>query len=92
MTSPAGAVLIRIRRHHRLCHRQIFTDAAIKHLSDSTTDIVFMLWGGFAKKKGGLIRKASHRVLETAHPSPLSVTKWRGCRWAGWLAPTHVCD
>ena len=39
-----------------------------------------MLWGGFAQKKGKVIARLNHKVIETAHPSPLSVTKWRGCK------------
>ena len=60
---------------------QTFTDAAIKHIADNTQEVVFLLWGGFAKKKKKLIgTKNKHVVLEAAHPSPLSVTKWRGCK------------
>lgn len=49
-----------------------FTDAVIKHISDSKEHIVFMLWGNFAKKKEVLIDWTKHLVLKSAHPSPFS--------------------
>ncbi len=57
-----------------------FTDAVIQKLSDSKTGLVFLLWGGFAKKKMRLIDKNKHHILTTGHPSPLSAN--RGC-WFG---------
>jgi uracil-DNA glycosylase len=52
-----------------------FTDAVIKKISDEKKDVVFMLWGGFAKKKGAKIDRERHLVLETGHPSPLSANR-----------------
>ncbi len=49
-----------------------FTDVIIKMLSDEHTGLVFMLWGGYAQKKGKIIDRTRHLVLESAHPSPLS--------------------
>lgn len=49
-----------------------FTDAAIKAVNDSRENVVFLLWGGYAKKKGKNIDKKKHFVIECAHPSPLS--------------------
>jgi uracil DNA glycosylase len=40
---------------------------------------VFILWGGFAQKKEKLISGSKHHIIKAAHPSPLSVTKFRGC-------------
>ncbi|OYU81298.1 MAG: uracil-DNA glycosylase [Flavobacterium sp. BFFFF1] len=59
---------------------EIFTDAVIKKISDQKKDIVFLLWGGFAKKKGASINRQVHEVLESGHPSPLSANKghWFG--------------
>ncbi|MDB5204658.1 MAG: uracil-DNA glycosylase [Candidatus Taylorbacteria bacterium] len=57
-----------------------FTDAAIKALSEHRTGLVFILWGNYAKKKGAHINRAKHFVLESAHPSPFSVTSFFGCR------------
>jgi len=65
---------------HSKCGWQKFTDELIKVLNAQPKGIVFLLWGGFARKKGTIIDKAKHKVIECAHPSPLSVTKWRGCK------------
>lgn len=59
---------------------EIFTDAVIQILSEQKQQLVFMLWGGFAKKKGARIDRSKHLVLESGHPSPLSANKghWFG--------------
>ncbi|MCF6223071.1 MAG: uracil-DNA glycosylase [Flavobacteriaceae bacterium] len=59
---------------------EIFTDAVIKRISDQKEHVVFLLWGGFAKKKGAKIDRKKHFVLETGHPSPLSANRgyWFG--------------
>ncbi|MEG1615312.1 MAG: uracil-DNA glycosylase [Bacteroidales bacterium] len=49
-----------------------FTDAVIKKLSDEGENIVFLLWGSPAQKKGRFIDRTKHLVLESPHPSPLS--------------------
>jgi uracil-DNA glycosylase len=49
-----------------------FTDAVIKTLAESTEDVVFMLWGSYAQKKGEVIDPKKHLVLKSVHPSPLS--------------------
>jgi len=49
-----------------------FTDAAIRALSEQREHLVFLLWGGFARRKGAIIDRSRHLVLECAHPSPLS--------------------
>jgi len=49
-----------------------FTDAAIKALSQERENLVFMLWGNYAKQKGAHIDRSKHLVLESAHPSPFS--------------------
>lgn len=57
-----------------------FTDAVIKKISDEKEHVVFLLWGGFAKKKGAKIDRNKHFVLEAGHPSPLSANRgfWFG--------------
>ncbi|MEI6480171.1 MAG: uracil-DNA glycosylase [bacterium] len=58
-----------------------FTDAAIKALSDQRENLVFMLWGNYAKKKGMVIDRSKHLVLESAHPSPFSAANgFFGCK------------
>jgi len=49
-----------------------FTDAAIRRLSEKREHLVFLLWGAYAQKKGAVIDRTKHLVLESAHPSPLS--------------------
>ncbi len=49
-----------------------FTDEVIRHISRSKANIVFILWGNFAKKKEDLIDWTKHLVLKSAHPSPFS--------------------
>ncbi|CAL2084334.1 uracil-DNA glycosylase [Tenacibaculum sp. 190524A02b] len=57
-----------------------FTDAVIDEISKNREDIVFLLWGGYAKKKGAKIDKKKHHVLTSGHPSPLSANRgyWFG--------------
>ncbi len=57
---------------HRKIGWQAFTDAVIKTISDKKENVVFLLWGNFAKSKRGLIDTEKHLVLESAHPSPLA--------------------
>jgi uracil-DNA glycosylase len=49
-----------------------FTDAVIRCLAEECENLVFMLWGSYAQKKGQIISKSKHLVLESPHPSPLS--------------------
>lgn len=57
-----------------------FTDAVISLISKEKKDVVFLLWGGFAKKKTKLIDTSKHHILTTGHPSPLSANRgyWFG--------------
>ena len=50
-----------------------FTDRAIHLLNDKCENLVFVLWGAYAQKKGEFIDRSKHLVLECVHPSPLSV-------------------
>ena len=52
---------------------ETFTDHIIRELSDKTEPIVFILWGASSRKKASLINQQRHVVIESAHPSPLSV-------------------
>jgi uracil-DNA glycosylase len=64
---------------HQKIGWQEFTDAAIRRLSEERSDIIFMLWGNFAKNKKPLIDAAKHHILESAHPSPLAGNAFQGC-------------
>lgn len=50
---------------------ETFTDAVIQKLSDQKENLVFILWGAYAQKKGAKIDRNKHFVIESAHPSPL---------------------
>jgi uracil-DNA glycosylase len=49
-----------------------FTDAIIQAINDQTEHCVFILWGAYAQKKGKVIDRHRHLVIESPHPSPLS--------------------
>jgi len=57
-----------------------FTDAIIRAVNEKRDHVVFLLWGSYAQKKGALIDRKKHRVLEAPHPSPLSAHRgFLGC-------------
>ncbi len=57
-----------------------FTDVVIEKLSKEKVGLVFMLWGGPAKKKGAKVDIKKHKVLQSGHPSPLAANRgyWFG--------------
>lgn len=59
---------------------EIFTDAVIRLLSEEREELVFLLWGGPAQKKGKKIDTSRHLVLTSGHPSPLAANRgyWFG--------------
>ncbi len=65
---------------HKHLPWQEFTTAIIERINAEKQGVVFLLWGGFAQKKGKLIDRNKHLVLESGHPSPLSANqgKWFG--------------
>lgn len=73
-----------VRAHQAGSHQkkgwETFTDSVIKLISEKKQDVVFMLWGGYAKKKGSKIDTSKHYVLNSGHPSPLSANRgfWFG--------------
>jgi uracil-DNA glycosylase len=52
-----------------------FTDKVVHVLNDKRENLVFLLWGAYAQKKGSFIDRDKHFVLESAHPSPLSASR-----------------
>lgn len=54
---------------------EIFTDKVIQLISKKKENLVFILWGAYAKKKEILIDNNKHLILKSAHPSPLSAYK-----------------
>lgn len=57
---------------------ETFTDSVIKTLNENKQNIVYMLWGKYAQVKGESINRSNNLVLESAHPSPYSVTNFYG--------------
>ncbi len=54
---------------------EIFTDSIINELNENAKGIVFILWGNYAQKKGAMIDRKKHLVLQSSHPSPLSASR-----------------
>ncbi|MGB0886106.1 MAG: uracil-DNA glycosylase, partial [Chitinophagales bacterium] len=66
---------------HKKAGWEIFTNQIIKQLSQKRENVVFLLWGNFAKQKKELIDETKHLVLTAAHPSPFSAYNgFFGCR------------
>ena len=60
---------------------ETFTDRVIEHLSHDRENLVFLLWGSYAQKKGQVIDASRHLVLRSPHPSPLSAHRgFLGCK------------
>ena len=58
-----------------------FTDAVVQLLNEEREGLVFMLWGNYAKRKGSVINRHKHLVLNAPHPSPLSAHQgFFGCK------------
>lgn len=65
-----------VRAHQAGSHQrrgwEEFTDAVIRKLAEEKSNLVFILWGAYAQKKGAFIDRSKHLVLTSVHPSPLS--------------------
>ena len=72
-------VTLTVRAHQAGSHQrkgwEQFTDAVISLINANRNNIVFMLWGAYAQKKGENIDRQRHLVLESVHPSPLSASR-----------------
>lgn len=68
--------VLTVRAHQANSHKGIgweeFTDAAIRVVASLDRPLVFILWGGQARRKKSMITNPAHLVIESAHPSPLS--------------------
>jgi len=73
-----------VRAHSAGSHQgkgwEQFTDAVIRKLSEDRKNLVFILWGNYAKAKGAHIDRSKHLVIESAHPSPFSATRFFGSK------------
>ncbi|MEZ4971186.1 MAG: uracil-DNA glycosylase [Flavobacteriaceae bacterium] len=78
--------ILTVRAHEAGSHQnkgwELFTDTVIQKLSMEKEGLIFLLWGGFAKKKSKLIDHKKHYILTSGHPSPLSANRgyWFGNR------------
>ena len=76
-----------VRAHQAASHQrhgwEQFTDAAIEALNAGRDNLVFILWGGYARSKAQLIDRSKHLILESVHPSPLSANR------GGWFGNHH---
>ena len=74
--------MLTVRKNDPGSHRKIgwqqFTDAVISKISEERENVVFLLWGNFAKGKKVLIDENKHLILESAHPSPLAGKAFQG--------------
>nr|MDT0661110.1 uracil-DNA glycosylase [Micromonospora sp. DSM 115978] len=59
---------------------EAFTDATIRALNVRRERVVFLLWGGYARRKRELITNPDHTVLEAGHPSPMNPRGFLGSR------------
>ncbi len=75
--------VLTVRQGQAASHSKIgwqqFTDAVISTLSEHKKDVIFMLWGNFAKSKAALIDENKHHILTSVHPSPLAGGAFIGC-------------
>ena len=68
--------VLTVEESHSNAHKgkgwEFFTDAVIAAVNDHREEVVFLLWGAQAQKKGRSIDRSRHHVIESPHPSPLS--------------------
>jgi uracil-DNA glycosylase len=77
--------ILTVRANSPASHRnqgwEKFTDTVISKISEHKSDVVFLLWGAFAKEKAILIDEKKHLILTAPHPSPYSAAKgFFGCK------------
>lgn len=75
-----------VRAHEAGSHQgkgwETFTDSVIRILNEQKENLVFILWGSYAQRKGAIVDRSRHLVLSSAHPSPLSA-------YAGFFGNHH---
>lgn len=74
-----------VRAHQAGSHQnkgwEEFTDAVVRVLAEKKKDLVYMLWGSYAQKKGAIVNTDENLVLKAVHPSPLSAYRgFFGCK------------
>ena len=77
--------VLTVRAHQAASHAgrgwETFTDAVVRAISMRKTEVVYMLWGSYAQRKGAMVSPLSNCILKAVPPSPLSVYRgFFGCR------------
>ncbi|MBQ5738209.1 MAG: uracil-DNA glycosylase [Alistipes sp.] len=77
--------VLTVRAHEAASHAgrgwERFTDAVVRAIAERKQQVVYMLWGGYAQKKGAIADPANNLILKAVHPSPLSAYRgFFGCR------------
>jgi uracil-DNA glycosylase len=71
--------ILTVEKDKPLSHKDLgwekITDYLIKYISDNKENVVFILWGNYAKAKKKIIDENKHLIIESNHPSPLSASK-----------------
>lgn len=82
--------ILSVRAHQALSHNteeyKMFLARVLEVLDKQTTPIVFLLWGGPARKLKGYLHNPSHLILECIHPSPLAANH------GGWFGNNHFTE
>ncbi len=77
--------VLTVRAHQAASHAghgwEQFTDAVVQAIDRNKQNIVYMLWGSYAQRKGAIADPARNCILKAVHPSPLSAYRgFIGCR------------
>ena len=77
--------VLTVRAHEAASHAghgwETFTDAVVRAIAERKQNIVYMLWGSYAQRKGAIADPGQNLILKAVHPSPLSVYRgFFGCR------------
>jgi len=74
---------------HKHIGWESFTNMVIQKISERKKDVVFMLWGSYARNKKSIIDAGKHYILEAGHPSPYSASNFLGC-YHFWKTNEHL--
>ena len=77
--------VLTVRAHQAASHAgrgwEKFTDAVVRAIAERKQQVVYMLWGSYAQKKGAIADPQSNLILKAVHPSPLSAYRgFFGCK------------
>ncbi len=77
--------VLTVRAHQAASHAgrgwEKFTDAVVRAIAERKSEVVYMLWGSYAQKKGAIASPANNLILKAVHPSPLSAYRgFFGCK------------